>query len=102
MKNFREDASFGSHDKPLLVCRGLLTTYEKPTMNSKYEFIVATPAILIRAGELEKVVGHLDENAHLQVDAALRDRRRSVEAILSDMDVIVLDCNGLSGAGGLG
>jgi hypothetical protein len=31
---FYENASFGSHDKPLLVCRGLLTKYEKPTMNS--------------------------------------------------------------------
>jgi hypothetical protein len=57
-KVFYENASFGSHDKLLLVCRGLLTAYEKPTMNSKYEFIVATPAIFIRGGELEKVMGH--------------------------------------------
>jgi len=43
MANSYENASFGSHDKPRLVCRGFLTTYEKPTMNSEYEFIVATP-----------------------------------------------------------
>jgi hypothetical protein len=49
-----ENASIGSHDKPLLVCRGLLTTYEKPTMNSEYEFIVATSASFIRGGELEE------------------------------------------------
>jgi hypothetical protein len=48
-ESFYENASFGSHDKLLLVCRGLLTTYEKPTMNSKYEFIVATPVILVRS-----------------------------------------------------
>jgi len=46
-----ENPSFGSHDKPLLVCRGLLTTYEKPTMNSECEFIVATPAIFIDHGD---------------------------------------------------
>jgi hypothetical protein len=43
------------------VCRGLLTTYEKPTMNSEYEFIVATPGIFISGGELEKVMGHFNE-----------------------------------------
>jgi hypothetical protein len=42
-----ENASFGSHDKLLLVCRGLLSTYQKVTMNSNYEFIVATAAIFI-------------------------------------------------------
>jgi len=47
MGHFYEGASFGSHDKPLLVCRGLLATSEKPTMNSEFEFIVATPAIFI-------------------------------------------------------
>jgi len=26
MNGFHENASFGSHDKPLLVCRGHLTT----------------------------------------------------------------------------
>ena len=55
-----KNASFGSHDKPLLVCRGLLTTYEKPTMNSEYEFIVATPAISIGSGEVENVIGRAD------------------------------------------
>jgi hypothetical protein len=54
MKGFHENASFGSHDKQLLVCRGLLTTDEKPTMNSKHEFIVATPGIFISWSELEK------------------------------------------------
>jgi hypothetical protein len=58
MGHFHENSSFGSHDKPLLVCRGLLITYGKPTMNSEEEFIVATPAILIRGGELEKVMKH--------------------------------------------
>jgi len=38
----------------LLVCRGLLTGYEKPTMNSNYEFIVATPAIFNPSGEHER------------------------------------------------
>jgi len=47
MGPFHENASFGSHDKPLLVCHGLLTTYEKPTMNSYFEFIVATADSLI-------------------------------------------------------
>ena len=55
-----ENASFGSHDKPLLVCRGLLTTHEKPTMNSEYEFIVATPAIFICGGEFENVLGQYE------------------------------------------
>jgi hypothetical protein len=55
---FCGNASFGSHDKPLLVCRELLTTYKKPTTNSEYEFIVATPAVFICGGELEKVMGH--------------------------------------------
>ncbi len=50
MRYFYDNASFGSHDKPLLVCRGLLTTGEKPTMNSEYEFIVATPAIFSGVG----------------------------------------------------
>ncbi|HVN78522.1 MAG TPA: hypothetical protein VMW38_05950 [Terriglobia bacterium] len=53
MRHFYENASFGSHDKLLLVCRRLLIASEKPPMNSKYEFIVATPAIFIRGGELE-------------------------------------------------
>jgi hypothetical protein len=37
-----------------------LATKEKPTMNSEYEFIVATPtsAIFILGGELENVMGH--------------------------------------------
>jgi hypothetical protein len=50
---FYENASFDSHDNLLLVCRGLLTTNEKPTTNSQYEFIVATPVIFIRGDELE-------------------------------------------------
>ncbi|HVN81678.1 MAG TPA: hypothetical protein VMW38_22010 [Terriglobia bacterium] len=32
-------------------------------MNSNYEFIVATPAIFIRGGELEKIMRHFYENA---------------------------------------
>ena len=53
--------SSGSHDKPLLACRGLLNRYEKPTMTSEFEFIVATPASLICVGELEKVMGHFHD-----------------------------------------
>jgi hypothetical protein len=62
MGHFNGSSGFGSHDKTLWVCRGLLTTYEKPTMNSEYEFIVATPAIFIGGGDLKKVMGHSYEN----------------------------------------
>jgi hypothetical protein len=61
--SFHENAGLGSHDKLRLVCRGFLTTYEKPTTNSEDEFIVATPAIFIRGGEPEKVMGDFHENA---------------------------------------
>ncbi len=62
MNGFHENASSGSHDKPLLVCRGLVTTFEKPTMNSEYEFIVATPTIFMGGSELVKVMGHFHIN----------------------------------------
>ena len=71
MVHFCENASFGSHDKPLLVCRGLLTTYEKPTMNSEYEFIVATPAVFIDRGGLEKFMRPFHENANFNVGTAV-------------------------------
>ena len=54
---FYENASLGSQDKPLWGCRGLLTTYEKPTMNSEYEFIVATPAIFVDRVDLNRSWG---------------------------------------------
>ena len=40
-------------------------------MNSKYEFIVATTAILTCGGELKKVTGQFHENTVLKVAAAL-------------------------------
>ncbi|HVN80081.1 MAG TPA: hypothetical protein VMW38_13875, partial [Terriglobia bacterium] len=66
MKGFHENPSFGSHDKLLLVCRGLLSTCEKPTRNSEHEFLVATHAVFIRRRELEKVMGHFHESAVLE------------------------------------
>jgi hypothetical protein len=47
-------------------------------MNSEYEFIVATPAIFICGGALEKVMGHFYENAVLMVGTAL-GRRDSLQ-----------------------
>jgi len=64
-RTFLKNVSLSSHDKLLLVCRGLSNTYEKPTMNSNYEFIVATPVIFNRDSELEKMMGHFHENAVL-------------------------------------
>jgi len=46
-------------------------------MNSKCEFIVATPAIFIGGGELEKVMGHFPENASLEGGRRACDRRHS-------------------------
>jgi hypothetical protein len=77
--DFYKNASFGSHDKPLLGCRGLLTTYEKPTMNSEYEFIVATPAIFIRSCKLEKVMGHFYGIRHRS------DRVKRISSVRSDL-----------------
>jgi hypothetical protein len=45
--------------------------------------MAATSRIFIRGGELEKVMRRFHENAGFKVGAALRDRCRSVAAILS-------------------
>ena len=39
--------------------RGFFDPFGKPTIDSRNESIVATPAIFIGGGELEKVRGHL-------------------------------------------
>jgi hypothetical protein len=48
MANSCEKAGFGSHDKPLMICRGPLITHEKPTIDSRNASIVATPAVFTR------------------------------------------------------
>jgi hypothetical protein len=72
MANFHKNASLGSHDKPLLVCRGLLATYEKPTMNSEYEFIVATSALFFGGGELEKAMGQSLQSSSVRHSISMR------------------------------
>jgi len=49
-----------------------LTTYEKPTTNSKYEFIVAIPAVFSRRGNLKTVMAQSLENAVFKGAAGAR------------------------------
>jgi hypothetical protein len=47
------------------VTVGFCETFEKPTIDSGNESIVATPAIFIGGGELEKVMGHFHERVFI-------------------------------------
>jgi hypothetical protein len=82
VRTFHEHASLGSLDKPLLVCRGLLATCGKPTMNSEYKFIVATPAIFIGGGAPDWSMANLYENASFNVGA---DRGTAVPPAATSM-----------------
>ena len=57
-----ENAGFGSHGYCALGSnRGPFDPFEKPTIDSGNESIVATHAIFIRRGAIEKLMGHFHE-----------------------------------------